>query len=118
MRVARWIGGVGAMVLGACFEGRFMLHEACRSDADCVGYACVDGFCGGPGDSASSSSGGPEDCGNGAIDPGEACDGMVDDPATRCVACQIATCPKGYHLVPEAFCDEAALTPTDRKSVV
>lgn len=112
MRVARWIGGVGAMVLGACFEGRFMLHEACRSDADCVDYACVDGFCGGPGEGgSSSSSGGPEGCGDGALDPGEACDGTVDDPAARCVACQIATCPKGYHLVPEAFCAEAALPP-------
>jgi cysteine-rich repeat protein len=108
MRAARWIGVGGAVVLGACFEGRFMLHEACRSDADCVDYACVEGFCGGPPPASESSTGAPESCGDGAVDPGEACDGPQDDPATRCVACQIATCPKGYHLVPEAFCAEGA----------
>ena len=117
MRASSWIavGLIGA--LSGCFTGRFMLHEACRSDADCVDYACVDGYCGGPASdepSSSSSSTGPADgCGDGEIDPDEACDGPVDDPATRCVACELVTCPKGLHLVPEAFCAASMQDPED-----
>ena len=111
LRIA--VGLAGALT--GCFTGRFMLHEACRSDADCVDYACVDGYCGGPAsDGSSSSSGGPSDgCGDGLPDPGEGCDGPLDDPATRCVACEVASCPKGYHLVPETFCAASTRDPDE-----
>ena len=113
--------GVGlATLLTGCFEGRFMLHQACRSDVECVDLGCRDGFCGGPPPDASTtdastgpgSSTGPGDgCGDGELDPGEACDGPVDDPGMRCVACALATCPQGLHLVPEDFCAASALPP-------
>ncbi len=104
-----------------------MLHQACRSDAECVDLGCRDGFCGGPPDAAStdattgmstgiatgegSSTGVSEGCGDGKLDADEACDGPVDDPNTRCVECKLATCPQGLHLVPEDFCAASAQAP-------
>jgi cysteine-rich repeat protein len=134
MRSTRWMWVVpvaAGLAIGACFDGAFMLHLACRSDADCVSLACVEGYCGGPpadagttdttptgpdptGDTtqADSSTTGPGlPCGDGVLGPDEQCDGPVDDPATRCVACEIVTCPPGYHLVDVAFCDEVAIDP-------
>ncbi|MBL9100680.1 MAG: DUF4215 domain-containing protein [Myxococcales bacterium] len=119
---SRWTPAalLAGLVCGACFKGQFMLGQACRSDAECVSLDCIDGYCGGPPadagttgepttDAPPTSTGGGSTCGDGVVAADEPCDGAVADPATRCVACEVVSCPPGYHLVPEAFCGEGAV---------
>ncbi|MEZ4452440.1 MAG: DUF4215 domain-containing protein [Nannocystaceae bacterium] len=112
-RRAATIGGgaLAAAALIGCFDGRFMLHKACRGDDECGPYRCEAGFCGGPADEVTTT--GPSTgCGDGIVDADEACDGAAPE-GSRCVACQIVGCPFGYHLVDEAYCGLTALDPDE-----
>lgn len=77
-----------------------MRHLECRSDEECVGYPCVDGFCDGP------PPGGV--CGDGAIDPGEECDGPPSNPGASCVDCVLLLCPEGHVHVDPSHCEARA----------
>jgi cysteine-rich repeat protein len=113
MRASGWMGGLVAAGLlgGACFEGGFMLHKACRDDSECVQLRCVEGFCGGPAPDGAEETEPKPTCGDGVVDMDEMCEGMVEDPAMRCVACQVVSCPLGYHLALPTFCAASAADP-------